>query len=210
MRTRKRAPSKFCFALKSQERNRHFENENDFVFFLCADNLDKMKDWILNIRHEKVGASICKFMCFQGRKIIMNRDSTRKLDIHDVESLSVKEIIRVIHNPHSSILTDVESEKQEIKAVTDSHTFRSSTSLHCRDGHRAQQPSCQICHLSHHQLLKSEQIGTCWKSFVNWADWEERGDDSLLQFRSSNARTQSCAFHKKRIARNTGRRRFET
>ncbi|CAG8734653.1 9061_t:CDS:2, partial [Racocetra persica] len=47
----KRYQTKFAFALKSQDRITMFLNpENDYIRFLCADDLDTMNNWILNIR----------------------------------------------------------------------------------------------------------------------------------------------------------------
>ncbi|CAG8536369.1 10256_t:CDS:2 [Paraglomus occultum] len=50
----KRAPTKFAFALKSQDRVTMFESpEQDYVHFLCAEHMEKMKDWVLSIRNAK-------------------------------------------------------------------------------------------------------------------------------------------------------------
>ncbi|CAG8618988.1 8265_t:CDS:2, partial [Scutellospora calospora] len=47
----KRYQTKFAFALKSQDKITMFLNpENDYIRFLCADNLDMMNNWILSIR----------------------------------------------------------------------------------------------------------------------------------------------------------------
>lgn len=53
MRSRQKAPTKFCFALKSQQSIKVFEDSNDYVSFVCVDNLDKMKDWVLSIRNAR-------------------------------------------------------------------------------------------------------------------------------------------------------------
>ena len=51
----KRAPTKFAFALKSQDKITMFESpDQDYVHFLCAERLEKMKDWVLSIRNAKV------------------------------------------------------------------------------------------------------------------------------------------------------------
>ncbi|RIA78835.1 hypothetical protein C1645_674953, partial [Glomus cerebriforme] len=44
----------FIFALKSQDKIAMFENPDDYVRYLCADHLDKMKDWVLSLRAAKV------------------------------------------------------------------------------------------------------------------------------------------------------------
>ncbi|CAG8531859.1 3541_t:CDS:2 [Ambispora leptoticha] len=49
-RTIKKAPKPFLFALKSQDRVVMFENSEDYVHYLCADHMEKMKDWVLSIR----------------------------------------------------------------------------------------------------------------------------------------------------------------
>ncbi|RUS24493.1 hypothetical protein BC938DRAFT_473499 [Jimgerdemannia flammicorona] len=49
-RTLKKAPTKFQFALKSQDRARSHDNPDDYLHFLCSDHLEKMKDWVLSIR----------------------------------------------------------------------------------------------------------------------------------------------------------------
>ncbi|KAL1920318.1 uncharacterized protein VTP21DRAFT_1464 [Calcarisporiella thermophila] len=49
----RKSPTKFMFALKSQERARIYENTEDYVHFLCAEHFDKMKDWVLSIRVTK-------------------------------------------------------------------------------------------------------------------------------------------------------------
>ncbi|KAG9305554.1 hypothetical protein G9A89_003617 [Geosiphon pyriformis] len=49
-RTIKKAPKPFVFALKSQDRVVMFENPEDYVHYLCADHMEKMKDWVLSIR----------------------------------------------------------------------------------------------------------------------------------------------------------------
>ncbi|KAL1916202.1 uncharacterized protein VTP21DRAFT_5819 [Calcarisporiella thermophila] len=49
----RKAPTKFLFALKSQERSRHFENSDDYLHMLCAEHMEKMKDWVLSIRVAK-------------------------------------------------------------------------------------------------------------------------------------------------------------
>ncbi|CAG8528053.1 9982_t:CDS:2 [Paraglomus brasilianum] len=50
----KRAPTKFAFALKSQDKITMFESpDQDYVHFLCAERLEKMKDWVLSIRNAK-------------------------------------------------------------------------------------------------------------------------------------------------------------
>ena len=52
---RKKAPTKFCFALKSQQMMSYYEDiDKGYVYYLCAEHLDKMKDWILSIRSAKV------------------------------------------------------------------------------------------------------------------------------------------------------------
>ncbi|CAG8719518.1 10679_t:CDS:2, partial [Scutellospora calospora] len=50
---RKKQPTKFGFALKSQEKFSLFENPEDYVHFLCADHLEKTNDWVLSIRAAK-------------------------------------------------------------------------------------------------------------------------------------------------------------
>ncbi|KAI9142044.1 hypothetical protein BKA69DRAFT_1027879 [Paraphysoderma sedebokerense] len=57
-RDNKKAPTKFCFALKSIERMGLFEDiERDYIHFFCTEHLDKMKDWVLSIRNAKVSSS---------------------------------------------------------------------------------------------------------------------------------------------------------
>ncbi|CAG8606114.1 24508_t:CDS:10 [Dentiscutata erythropus] len=50
---RRRQPTKFGFALKSQEKISLFENPDDYIHFLCADNSEKNNDWVLSIRAAK-------------------------------------------------------------------------------------------------------------------------------------------------------------
>ncbi len=48
-------PTKYIFAVKSQDKITMFENpENDYMHYLCADHLDKMNEWLLAIRTAKV------------------------------------------------------------------------------------------------------------------------------------------------------------
>ncbi|KAG5461852.1 MAG: hypothetical protein BJ554DRAFT_5894, partial [Olpidium bornovanus] len=48
---RKRSPSKFCFCLKSQKHPDISESpEAGYAHFLCAEHLDKMRDWVLSLR----------------------------------------------------------------------------------------------------------------------------------------------------------------
>ena len=54
MRSKKKAPTKCCFAIRSQLHRRHFEKAEDYCIFLCVDLVDKMKDWVLSIRHARV------------------------------------------------------------------------------------------------------------------------------------------------------------
>ncbi|PKY46623.1 hypothetical protein RhiirA4_320393, partial [Rhizophagus irregularis] len=49
-----KSPTKFIFALKSQDKVAMFENPDDYIRYLCADHLDKMKDWVLSLRAAKV------------------------------------------------------------------------------------------------------------------------------------------------------------
>ncbi|CAJ0650688.1 12971_t:CDS:2, partial [Entrophospora sp. SA101] len=50
----RKPPTKFVFALKSQDKITMFENpENDYIKYLCADHYDKMKDWVLSISTAK-------------------------------------------------------------------------------------------------------------------------------------------------------------
>ncbi|KAI3654829.1 hypothetical protein MP228_000209 [Amoeboaphelidium protococcarum] len=53
MRVKKKAPTKFCFAMKSQENAAVYENPFQYCYYLCVDSLDKMKDWVLSIRSAK-------------------------------------------------------------------------------------------------------------------------------------------------------------
>ncbi|RIA85183.1 hypothetical protein C1645_697988 [Glomus cerebriforme] len=49
-------PTKFVFAIKSQDKITMFENpEKDYMHFLCTDHLEKMNEWIIAIRMAKVG-----------------------------------------------------------------------------------------------------------------------------------------------------------
>ena len=50
----RKSPTKFIFALKSQDKIAMFENPDDYIRYLCADHLDKMKDWVLSLRAAKV------------------------------------------------------------------------------------------------------------------------------------------------------------
>ncbi|CAG8627840.1 1932_t:CDS:2, partial [Dentiscutata heterogama] len=50
---RRRQPTKFGFALKSQDKISLFENPDDYIHFLCADNSEKNNDWVLSIRAAK-------------------------------------------------------------------------------------------------------------------------------------------------------------
>ncbi|KAF0431534.1 serine/arginine-rich splicing factor 6 [Gigaspora margarita] len=50
---KRRQPTKFGFALKSQEKISLFENPEDYIHFLCADNSEKTNDWVLSIRAAK-------------------------------------------------------------------------------------------------------------------------------------------------------------
>ncbi|ORZ36009.1 hypothetical protein BCR44DRAFT_80298 [Catenaria anguillulae PL171] len=51
---RKRAPTKYGFALKSQQRMSLFEDPNDgFVFYLYTYSMEKMKEWVLALRNAK-------------------------------------------------------------------------------------------------------------------------------------------------------------
>ncbi|CAG8608504.1 2827_t:CDS:10 [Funneliformis caledonium] len=50
----KKSPTKFIFALKSQDKIAMFENpEKDYLHYLCADHLDKMKDWVFSLQASK-------------------------------------------------------------------------------------------------------------------------------------------------------------
>ncbi|RGB40029.1 hypothetical protein C1646_619677, partial [Rhizophagus diaphanus] len=53
-KTVRKSPTKFIFALKSQDKVAMFENPDDYIRYLCADHLDKMKDWVLSLRAAKV------------------------------------------------------------------------------------------------------------------------------------------------------------
>ncbi|CAB4424171.1 unnamed protein product [Rhizophagus irregularis] len=52
-KTVRKSPTKFIFALKSQDKVAMFENPDDYIRYLCADHLDKMKDWVLSLRAAK-------------------------------------------------------------------------------------------------------------------------------------------------------------
>ncbi|CAG8459948.1 9510_t:CDS:10 [Diversispora eburnea] len=49
----KKCPTKFQFAVKSQNKVTMFVNENDYVRFLSAESLDKMNEWVSCIRIAK-------------------------------------------------------------------------------------------------------------------------------------------------------------
>ena len=53
-RTVKKSPTKFMFALKSQDNIAIFENPDNYMHYLCADHFDKMNDWVLSLRAAKV------------------------------------------------------------------------------------------------------------------------------------------------------------
>jgi hypothetical protein len=58
IRAKKRAPTKFCFAIRLQRRGTSSSNLDqpvapDHTFF-CVDQVEKMKDWVLSIRNAKV------------------------------------------------------------------------------------------------------------------------------------------------------------
>ena len=50
----KKSPTKFTFALKSQENIAMFENPDDYMHHMCADHFEKMSDWVMSIRTAKV------------------------------------------------------------------------------------------------------------------------------------------------------------
>ena len=54
LQERKKAPTKFCFAMKSQDRLGTFEDSKEYVRYLCVEQPEKMKDWVLSIRNAKV------------------------------------------------------------------------------------------------------------------------------------------------------------
>ena len=50
----KKSPTKFMFALKSQDNIAMFENTDDYMHYLCAEHFEKMNDWVMSIRSAKV------------------------------------------------------------------------------------------------------------------------------------------------------------
>src|SRR5437773_464087 len=54
-RTLKQAPTKFMFALKSDESINMFEKpEDDYVRYFCGESLEAVADWVLAFRFTKV------------------------------------------------------------------------------------------------------------------------------------------------------------
>ncbi|GBB84612.1 hypothetical protein RclHR1_11190005 [Rhizophagus clarus] len=60
-KTVRKSPTKFIFALKSQDKVAMFENPDDYIRYLCADHLDKMKDWVLSLRAAKNNLSRAEY-----------------------------------------------------------------------------------------------------------------------------------------------------
>lgn len=58
MKARAKAPTNFCFAIKSNELSRSFEDPSCYIYFLCVDNVEKMRDWVLAIRNSRVSFRI--------------------------------------------------------------------------------------------------------------------------------------------------------
>ena len=54
MKDFKTFPTKFVFAIKSQDKITMFENPDNYMHYLCADYLDNMNEWIITIRMAKV------------------------------------------------------------------------------------------------------------------------------------------------------------
>ncbi|CAI2178586.1 18121_t:CDS:10 [Funneliformis geosporum] len=53
-KTVKKSPTKFIFVLKSQDKIAMFENpEKDYLHYLCADHMDKKRDWVFSLRASK-------------------------------------------------------------------------------------------------------------------------------------------------------------
>ena len=51
---RSKTPTKFVFALRSQDSPSIFQNKLDYVKFFCAEDGDKLKQWIMALRMAKV------------------------------------------------------------------------------------------------------------------------------------------------------------
>ncbi|KAI9193381.1 uncharacterized protein BJ171DRAFT_587490 [Polychytrium aggregatum] len=47
---RNRAPTNFCFALKSTSSISFFENKDDYIKFVCVDREDRLFDWVMSLR----------------------------------------------------------------------------------------------------------------------------------------------------------------
>ncbi|RCH84947.1 hypothetical protein CU098_004296 [Rhizopus stolonifer] len=60
----KASPTPYVIAIRAQDRPSIFENENDFMRFLAAENQEEMKDWVLSIRSAK---SIVQYQQYPNR-----------------------------------------------------------------------------------------------------------------------------------------------
>ncbi|KAI8360256.1 hypothetical protein B0O80DRAFT_381858 [Mortierella sp. GBAus27b] len=59
---RKKSPTKFGFALKSTDSIHMFETpEDDYIHYVCTDNGDQQREWIMALRAAKVRIMITKF-----------------------------------------------------------------------------------------------------------------------------------------------------
>jgi len=54
-------PTKFVFAIKSQDKITMFENPDNYIHYLCADHLDDMNNWIITVRMAKVSLLLFHF-----------------------------------------------------------------------------------------------------------------------------------------------------
>ena len=51
---RKAQPSPFCFAIRSTQNSKIFENKDDYIHYLCAPSAERLVDWVLALRLAKV------------------------------------------------------------------------------------------------------------------------------------------------------------
>ncbi|CAJ0650680.1 12964_t:CDS:10 [Entrophospora sp. SA101] len=108
----RKPPTKFVFALKSQDKITMFENpENDYIKYLCADHYDKMKDWVLSISTAKNNLMLAEnpeLFLKMGFKDDSNKDKiiTEKSDSSLSQSFQQQQNVRSNHlgKPNSEVM----------------------------------------------------------------------------------------------------------
>ncbi|KAI9099977.1 hypothetical protein DFS34DRAFT_516615 [Phlyctochytrium arcticum] len=58
---KKKAPTEFCFALRSTNSISYFENKQDYVRYLCVEKQERLYDWVLAIRLAKSEKTFADF-----------------------------------------------------------------------------------------------------------------------------------------------------